>query len=113
MGFSLGTLHNLWSETMGAPNTLIKNQLSALLSCCYGNYYYEETENKKAKFDTSKGTTCISMAKLVRWLHKHTEYVMFPSERTQPSLDHIPSFELKKRSQLDPTYRKVHMRDNP
>lgn len=47
---------------------------------------------------TCKGTTCIRMAKLVRWLHRHTEYVMFPSERTQPSLDHTPSFELKRKT---------------
>lgn len=52
---------------------------------------------EKPSFHTSKGTTCISMAKLVRWLHKHTEYVMFPPERTQPSLDQTPSFELKKK----------------
>lgn len=36
------------------------------------------------------------MAKLVRWLHTHTEYVMFPSERKQPALDQTPSLELKK-----------------
>lgn len=42
----------------------------------------------------------MSMAKLVRWLHKHTEYVMFPSKRTQPSLDQMPSFELQRHIRL-------------
>lgn len=62
--------------------------------------------NKSAgKTRTFKGTTCMRMAKLVRWLHKHTEYVMFPSERTQPSLDQMPSFELKRHVRLLYTYK--------
>lgn len=64
----------------------------------YNDLKRAENRKQKTKYHTFKGTTCISMAKLVRWLHKQTEYVMFPSERTQPSLDHVPSFELKEKS---------------
>lgn len=59
------------------------------------------------KRHTLMGTTCIRMAKLVRWLHRHTEYVMFPPERTQPSLDQTPSLELGE--EVYRIYRKYHM----
>lgn len=48
-------------------NTLFLSYIGAMERVNMGK------SKEKSRFHTSKGTTCISMAKLVRWLHKHTE----------------------------------------
>ena len=61
------------------------NQIKNILFSCLVFFVFRcyRVEPRK-RCPTFTGTTCIRMAKLVRWLHRHTEKFTFPPERTQP-----------------------------